>query len=129
MSEREDAKLLAFVVLDEPWADPDDDVRTLARQFLRAEERIAELEAENESLRHSLYDCTEQGANIVVIVARALGTSKETPPYLRGPIIQAHADTNGVPPVETACEHDYSGRCNNIDGSEQIFCAKCGRNP
>lgn len=30
---------------------------------------------------------------------------------------------------ETACEHDYSGRCNNIDGSEQIFCAKCGRNP
>lgn len=27
------------------------------------------------------------------------------------------------------CEHDYRGRCNNIDGSEQIFCAKCGRNP
>ena len=27
------------------WADPDDDLRTLARQFLRGEERIAALEA------------------------------------------------------------------------------------
>lgn len=32
--------------------------------------------------------------------------------------------------VDAPCvDHDYSGRCNNIDGSEQIFCRKCGRNP
>lgn len=39
MSEREDARVLANKLLDEPLADPDDDLRTLARQFLRADEQ------------------------------------------------------------------------------------------
>jgi hypothetical protein len=33
-------------------------------------------------------------------------TESETPPHLRGPIIQAHADTNGVPPQHTSSVTD-----------------------
>lgn len=32
-------------------------------------------------------------------------------------------------PDPATCQHDFTGRCNNIDGSEQIFCRKCGINP
>ncbi len=38
MSEREEACLLAERLLNEPGADPDDDLRTLARQLLRGKE-------------------------------------------------------------------------------------------
>lgn len=38
MSEKHDAEVLAHRVLDEPNADPDDDLRLLARQYLRATE-------------------------------------------------------------------------------------------
>jgi hypothetical protein len=44
------------------------------------------------------------------------GLSADTPPHLRGPIIQAHADTNGVPVHPTAqhaseCPLLYGGEC------------------
>lgn len=39
MSERDDAIALANRLLDEPHADPDDDLRVLARQLIRATER------------------------------------------------------------------------------------------
>lgn len=42
--ERVDAIALANKLLDEPWCDPDDDLRVLARQLLRAHEQIALLE-------------------------------------------------------------------------------------
>jgi hypothetical protein len=41
--ERESAKNLAKVLLDEPWADPDDDLRVLSRQLLRRHEEIERL--------------------------------------------------------------------------------------
>lgn len=43
--ERADAIALADKLLDEPMADPDDDLRTLSRQLLRSEERVARLRA------------------------------------------------------------------------------------
>jgi len=42
--EQADATVLANKLLDQHWADPDDDLRTLARQFLRAQERSTKLE-------------------------------------------------------------------------------------
>lgn len=54
MSEREDAIKLANHVLDRPYADPDDDVAILARQFLRAIEigpRILPPEGQKDSVR------------------------------------------------------------------------------
>lgn len=39
MSERDDAIIIANKVLERPFADPDDDLAMLARQFLRALER------------------------------------------------------------------------------------------
>jgi hypothetical protein len=42
--ERNEALVLADKLLDQPWADPDDDLRTLARQLLRREQRILQLE-------------------------------------------------------------------------------------
>jgi len=39
MSERDEAIALANKLLDEPYADPDDDLRLLSRQFLREIER------------------------------------------------------------------------------------------
>jgi hypothetical protein len=39
MIERDEALALADKLLDEPMADPDDDLRTLARQLVRANER------------------------------------------------------------------------------------------
>lgn len=39
MSELDDVRVLAEKLLDQPWVDPDDDLRTLARNFLRADER------------------------------------------------------------------------------------------
>lgn len=43
--ERAEAMVLANRLLDQPWADPDDDLRVLARQLLRREERVAMVEA------------------------------------------------------------------------------------
>ena len=42
MSEKEDAIILANKVLDRINADPDDDLAVLARQLLRALERLGE---------------------------------------------------------------------------------------
>lgn len=41
--ERDDAIVLANKLLDQHWADPDDDLRVLARQLLRAHEHKAAL--------------------------------------------------------------------------------------
>jgi hypothetical protein len=43
--ERVDAIRLANKLLDEPNADPDDDLRMLSRQFLRRNERVESFEA------------------------------------------------------------------------------------
>ena len=40
--EKDRAIILANEMLDRPWADPDDDLAVLARQFLRALERLGE---------------------------------------------------------------------------------------
>ena len=40
MSERTEAEMLANRVLDRPYADPDDDLAILARQFLRCRETV-----------------------------------------------------------------------------------------
>ena len=50
---------LANKVLDRISADPDDDLATLARQFLRAQERLTRLRAENEALRGALKPFAE----------------------------------------------------------------------
>jgi hypothetical protein len=42
MTEKDEAILLANKVLDRPYGDPDDDLAVLARQFLRALERLGE---------------------------------------------------------------------------------------
>jgi hypothetical protein len=42
MTEKEELISLANKVLDRPGGDPDDDVAVLARQFLRALERLSE---------------------------------------------------------------------------------------
>jgi hypothetical protein len=47
MTELEQAVLLANKVLDRVNADPDDDLAILARQFLRARERIGALERQD----------------------------------------------------------------------------------
>jgi hypothetical protein len=44
--ERESANNLANVLLDEPWADPDDDLRVLSRQLLLRHEEIERLTKE-----------------------------------------------------------------------------------
>jgi regulator of sirC expression with transglutaminase-like and TPR domain len=49
--ERAEAMALAAKLLDQPWADPDDDLRTLSRQLLRAEERITRLLEDNAGVR------------------------------------------------------------------------------
>lgn len=52
MSEHDDAKKLANAILDRPYADPDDDIAVLARNFLRAEECVEHAKA---SLGKSWY--------------------------------------------------------------------------
>ena len=46
MSEKEQAIILANKVLDRPYGDPDDDLAVLARQLLRALERLGEHQPE-----------------------------------------------------------------------------------
>lgn len=45
MGERDRAKVIANRLLDEPWCDPDDDVRVLARQFERSQDEVERLRA------------------------------------------------------------------------------------
>lgn len=51
MTEREQAILIANKLLDRNFADPDDDENILARQFLRAIERVNALEEQLKGLR------------------------------------------------------------------------------
>ena len=46
MTEKKHAIELANRVLDRPWGDPDDDLAVLARQLLRALERLGEYSPE-----------------------------------------------------------------------------------
>jgi hypothetical protein len=48
MTEKDEAILLANKVLDRPSGDPDDDLAVLARQFLRALERLGEYQPDAE---------------------------------------------------------------------------------
>ena len=59
MSERTDADKLANKLLDEPYADPDDDLRMLSRQLLRRREVIERLEkslVEQQDPTHDLIE-------------------------------------------------------------------------
>jgi len=51
--EQADAIALANKLLDQHWADPDDDLRMLSRQLLRAHERIA---SRDSLLREALHE-------------------------------------------------------------------------
>jgi len=46
LTEFEEALLKADKALDEPYADPDDDLRTISRQFLRLNERYTQAKKE-----------------------------------------------------------------------------------
>jgi len=46
MSEFDETVKLAKKLMEEPYADPDDDLRMLSRQFLRALEKVSRLETE-----------------------------------------------------------------------------------
>jgi hypothetical protein len=48
MTEKDEAIALAERVLDRPYADPDDDLAVLARQLLRALERLGEYQPSRE---------------------------------------------------------------------------------
>lgn len=52
-TEHESAIRLANKLLDEPYADPDDDLRLLARQFLRAKEMAARIVVDLYEMRAS----------------------------------------------------------------------------
>jgi hypothetical protein len=55
----------------------------------------------------------------VEVINAALASAPETPPHLRGPIIQAYADTNGVPPqAETPVDptHIHKFDCPLLSG-------------
>ena len=54
MSETDDAVKLANRILDRPYADPDDDLATLSRQFLRTREIAIAERAQNATLREAL---------------------------------------------------------------------------
>jgi hypothetical protein len=56
MSERTEADQLAEKLLDEPNADPDDDLRMLSRQLLRRREVIERLENHLASIQDSTLD-------------------------------------------------------------------------
>jgi hypothetical protein len=59
LTERQAAILLANRLLDEPNADPDDDLRILAQQFMRANDRVSYLEsriAKAEDIVNALAD-------------------------------------------------------------------------
>jgi hypothetical protein len=53
-TESEEAKILADRVLDRPYADPDDDLAILARQYLRAADTIERITDEVTRLRQAL---------------------------------------------------------------------------
>lgn len=54
--ERTEAEAIANRLLDEPYADPDDDIRVLARQFNRSQEQIEHLRAKFHNLHERLKD-------------------------------------------------------------------------
>jgi hypothetical protein len=70
-----------------------------------ASKRIRELEAFIDSLHAS----TESDVTLLAIEKFWRDSAAETPAHLKGPIIQAYADTNGVPPAETKAKPLPSG--------------------
>ena len=54
-TEHDDALWIAGRVLDRPWGDPDDDLAILARQLLRANERLADANAAKERAEALIY--------------------------------------------------------------------------
>lgn len=64
----------------------------IAGELLEARGRIAQLEGalHCELARHGEHYCD--------VCQKHVRATAQTPPHLRGPIIQAFAETNGVPP-------------------------------
>jgi hypothetical protein len=71
MNEREEAKVLANKLLDEPNADPDDDLRVFSRQLLRTHEALAKAVQVIEW--KSLYTKAEMGWYAEALVAQIKG--------------------------------------------------------
>jgi hypothetical protein len=76
MDETALAAKLADKVLDRPWADPDEDIAVLARQFLRAREEIGRLKAQVNILsgmwESSEKECDELRAQLSALEASAV---------------------------------------------------------
>lgn len=68
MSERTDADKLAKRLLEEPNADPDDDLRLLARQLLRRNETIDKLTGELQAMQDPTLDMIQ--ANIEITLGK-----------------------------------------------------------
>lgn len=60
MSEKEESLKLANLILDRPWADPDDDLAVLARNLLRTHEINQALQSEIRLLRGQLESATRK---------------------------------------------------------------------
>lgn len=83
--------------------------------------RIAELEALVDSLERLAVGNVTGCGTCTSVVSRIVTFRKESqsavPPHLRGPVIQAFADSDGVPPGE--CEHDWRPEFGHL------VCVKC----
>lgn len=66
MSEFSDAIELANRLLDEPYVDPDDDLRMLARQLLRRQEAV-------EKLENRLAELSDNGCTLKIMVKMEAG--------------------------------------------------------
>lgn len=91
IDERLGAMALADKLLDEPMADPDDDLRVLARQFLRTEdlaERYRWLAADADRAAQLLSDAYQDW-----------DTDVEWGPYLNGRIDEARAAKSDALPL------------------------------
>ena len=83
----------------------------LIKQLASLERRymdLGELAARYGDALREIDRCKDCGNHCSCIAMVALhGAIADTPPHLRGPVIQAYADSNGIPPQsETACTRE-----------------------
>ncbi len=97
MGERADADRLAERLLDEPYADPDDDLRMLSRQLLRRREVIERLEKRlGELLMDGTADLIHANRDIILrITEEGLRRVRKECEYLAGSLEQS----DSPPPI------------------------------
>lgn len=83
-SELDETIALANVVLDKRWPDPDDDLRMLARQFLRAQERIAQLESASPFDHYPVGTLFQKKADGIIVVMTTDGKTTTFVGYVPG---------------------------------------------